>query len=165
MRELPIIPGNIMQSNNFLAESKAHRCEAYDMLKKQKAVEFRGGLEAARLTDWDINEMRGLKIRRLFFAADHDGAIPVIRKAAERLITAGYKRDHLHCYVLIGDDMQKNEARLLAVCEAGMMPFAQLYQPVEWIKYSTEWKRFARLWSRPAFYMSKYNLRLGKAVG
>ncbi|CQR74144.1 hypothetical protein [Sporomusa ovata] len=165
LRELSIQPGNIMNANNFLAESKSHRREAYDMLKKQKAIEFKGGLEAARLTDWDIEEMRGIKIRKLFFAADHDGAIPAIRKAAARLLAAGYKRDHLHCYVLIGDDMQKNEVRLLSVCEAGMMPFAQLYQPVERIEYSQEWKRFARLWSRPAFYMAKYNLRPGKAVG
>jgi Fe-S oxidoreductase len=161
LRELPIIEGNIIQDNNFLACSKKHREKAYKMLTTQKQVEFRGGLEAGRLTDWDIEQMRGLRIRKLYFAADSDAAVPTIKKTAARLLAAGYKRDHLHCYVLTGDDMVKNEARLIAVCEAGMMPFAQLYQPIDrpLIEYSREWKRFARLWSRPAFYMSKLNLR------
>lgn len=159
LREMPIFPGNIINDNNFLACSRQHRGQAYEMLRKQKAVEFKGGLEAGRLTDWDIEQMRSIRIRRLFFACDSDESLPVIRKTAEQLYSAGFKRDNLHCYVLIGDDMKQNEARLLSVLEAGMMPFAQLYQPPEWIEYSPEWRKFARLWSRPAFYMAKYNVR------
>ncbi len=159
LRELPIAEGNVIQDNNFLACSKAHRAKVYEMLKKQKQVEFRGGLEAARLTDWDIEQMRGLRIKKLFFAADHDAAISTIQSVAARCLKAGFKRDNLHCYVLIGDDMQKNENRLVEVCQAGMMPFAQLYQPIVRIEYSREWKQFAREWSRPAFYMAKLGLR------
>jgi len=57
--------------------------------------------------------------------------------------------------------MRKNEARAIVVCEAGMMPFVQLYQPIDAprIEYSEDWRKFARLWSRPAFYMAKFNLR------
>ena len=160
LRELPEIQiGNIIQDNNFLACSQEHRGKVYETLKTQKMVEFRGGLEAARLTDWDIEQMRGLRTRRLFFAADSDAAVPRIKKVAARLVKAGFKRDHLHCYVLIGDDMKKNEQRLIDVCEAGMMPFAQLYQPEVPVVYSWEWKQFVREWSRPAFYMAKLGLR------
>lgn len=164
LRELLIVPGNIIQDNNFLACSKKHRAEVYAMLRDQKAIEFKGGLEARRLTDWDIEQMRGLKIRKLWFAADSDGSLPIIRKTADKLLSAGYKRDHLHCYVLAGDDMAKNEARAVAVVESGMMPFVQLYQPIDQsrIEYSREWKAFHRMWSRPAFYMAKLNLRGNK---
>lgn len=159
LRELPITQGNVIQDNNFLACNKRHRAHTYEMLKGQKMIEFRGGLEAGRLTDWDIEQMRGLRARKLFFAADSDAALPRIKKVAVRLLKAGFKRDNLHCYVLIGDDMQKNEQRLISVCEAGMMPFAQLYQPEVPKVYSREWKQFARQWSRPAYYMAQLGLR------
>ena len=161
LRELSIHEGNWINDNNFLACSKQHREKVYQMLRGQKAVEFKGGLEAARLTDWDIEQMRSLRIRKMFFACDHDGAIPLIQKTAKRLYAAGYKWDHLHCFVVIGDDMKKNESRLIAVAEAGIMPFAQLYQPPEkWIDYPQEWKQFARLWSRPIIYKAWLKARL-----
>ena len=152
LRPLPILDGNIMQANNFLQEMKPHRREAYDMLKTQKKVIFAGGLQASLLKDWDIEEMRGLRIRKMFFACDCDANIPIIQKTGERMLKAGFSRDHLHCYVLCGDDIAKNEARCMAVYEAGMMPFAQLYQPETPIEYSKEWKQFHRKWSRPAYY-------------
>ena len=152
LRQLSIYTGNIINDNNFLACSVEHKRKVYDMLKTQRAIEFKGGLEAARLKDRDIEELRGLRIKKMFFACDHDGAIPTIQRTAERLYVAGYKRDHLHCYVLIGDDMAKNEERLKAVYRAGMLPRPQLYQPEQWVEYSQEWSRFARRWSRPAIY-------------
>ncbi|EGO63570.1 hypothetical protein ALO_12711 [Acetonema longum DSM 6540] len=159
LRELPITEGNIIQDNNFLACSQEHRAKVYDMLKKQSRIEFKGGLEAVRLTDWDIEQMRSLKIDKLWFAADCDGSVPGIKKVAANLLKAGFRRDNLHCYVLIGDDMAKNEARLKSVAFAGMLPRAQLYQPKEWIEYSEEWKKFQRYWYRPAIYCSDLGLR------
>ncbi len=152
LREIEIKAGNVINDNNILACSKKHREKVYDMLKTQKRIEFKGGLEAGRLTDWDIEQMRNLRIKQLWFACDHPNAIKIIQKVAPKLYKAGYKRDHLHCYVLIGDDMTENENRLKAVFEAGMLPYAQLFQPEEQIDYSKEWKRFARTWSRPAAY-------------
>ena len=54
----------------------------------------------------------------------------------------------LYCYVLIG----KEEQRLRAVREMGVMPFAQLYQaPVKYkTEYTKEMKKYSRLMSRPA---------------
>lgn len=152
LREIEIKAGNVINDNNILACSKKHREKVYTMLKTQKRIEFKGGLEASRLTDWDIEEFRKLRIKQLWFACDHPNAIKIIQKVAPKLYKAGYKRDHLHCYVLIGDDMTENENRLKAVFEAGMLPYAQLFQPEQQIEYSKEWKRFARTWSRPAAY-------------
>ena len=155
LRLLPIYPGNFINDNNFLACPKPHRRNVYDMFKTQRGIEFPGGLQGDILTDWDIEEMRSLRIRKMFFACDHDGAISMIKKTAARLYAAGFKRDNLHCYVVIGDDMTKNEARLRAVYAAGMLPRAQLYQPEKWVEYSTEWKNFGNLWQRPAKYRAK----------
>jgi hypothetical protein len=162
LREIPIQPGHIMQANNFLAESKPHRREAYDMLRQQRHIEFRGGLETTRLTDWDIEEMRNLHIYELWLACDTKGALPNFKKACERLKKAGFKQNKIRCYVLIGDDMQENLTRLIQVYEAGALPFAQLVQPAERIEYSQEWKQFARTWSRPAAtrtFMKEYLLK------
>lgn len=164
LRELPIIPGNIMNANNFLAESKPHRRLAYDMLKKQKTIEFKGGLEAVRLTDWDIEEMRGLSIKQLFLACDTPGTLPLITKTCKRLIRAGFTQRQIRCYVLIGNDQEENLSRLINLYMAGALPFAQLYQPPELTKkvYSKDWERLARTWSRPAgaiTFMKEYMAR------
>jgi hypothetical protein len=150
LREIEIHLGNEIQDNNFLACSIPHRRKVYDMLRTQKAIRFVGGLEAARLTDWDIEEMRSLRIKELWLACDVPQRIPIATKTIKRLTAAGFSQNHIRCYVLIGDDRSENEARLRAVYEAGALPFAQLFQPEERIKYSKDWEHFARTWSRPA---------------
>jgi hypothetical protein len=152
LREIEIHLGNEIQDNNFLACSIPHRRKVYDMLRTQKAIRFVGGLEAARLTDWDIEEMRSLRIRKLWLACDSHGSIPTTVKAIERLRAAGFTPDHIHCYVLIGDNMTENETRLEAIVTAGALPYAQLYQPEQRIQYSKEWKDFMRVWTRPTIY-------------
>ena len=151
IRELEIKEGNIIQDSNFLACSKGHRQQVYEMLKKQRAIEFKGGLDLRLLTDWDIEQLRGLKIKELWFACDSKEALKPLRKIADKLRL--FTRDQKHCYVLIGWDRQEEEMRLNAVLEFGFMPFAQLYKDESEKKYSREWKEFATHWSRPAFYM------------
>lgn len=150
IRELNIVEGNDIQDNNFLACSKEHRRKVYDMLKNQKAIRFVGGLEANRLTDWDVEEMRKLRIKELWMACDTKGAVKTSIKAIRKLSQAGFSQNHIRCYCLIGDNMDENEERMMAVYEAGALPFAQLYQPEQRVEYSREWKQFARTWSRPA---------------
>lgn len=156
LRELKVQPGNIIQDNNFLACSKQHKEKVYEMLKTQHKISFRGGLEAARLSDWDIEQMRGLKISDLWLACDSKERIKPFINAVEKLHRAGFSQNKIRCYVLIGDDRQENEERLRAVFEAGALPFAQLFQPVERIEYSQQWKHFSRKWSRPAIYKSMF---------
>lgn len=154
LRELPIVAGNVIQDNNFLQCSKTHRENVYSMLQDQRKISFRGGLETRLLTDWDIEQMAKLRINELWLACDTKGAIDSIQVACEKLHAAGFSQNKIRCYVLIGDDRQENENRLKSVYNAGALPFAQLFQPVERIEYSREWKQFARVWSRPAVYKS-----------
>jgi hypothetical protein len=152
LRELPVIEGNWIQDNNFLQTSRAHKERVFTMLKHQNGICFKGGLQADLIDDHFIRNITSLRISELWLACDTDQAIPNFRKAVERLKRAGFKRDHLRCYVLIGDNMEKNETRLRAVYGAGALPFALLFQPQGDKKkaYSYEWKRFQRIWNRPA---------------
>jgi hypothetical protein len=152
LRELPVIhPGHIIQDNNFLACTEKHKAKVYEMLADQKAVEFAGGLEAARLTEFDIQHMLKLRLKELWFAADTPQRLPVTLRAIKRLSAEGLSRHKIRCFVLIGNDMQENESRLRAVYEAGAYPFAQLYQPEtdKRIEYSREWRELQRVWTRP----------------
>ena len=145
--------GNIIQDNNILACSDHHWRLVLDMLKKQKAIEFKGGLEKYRITPKIAEDLRGLRIKSLWLACDQPNGIEPLRKAVTMLRKAGFTQNHIYCYVLIGNDMAENEHRLRAVFEMGAMPFAQLFRNKENdIEYSKEWKRFARTWSRPAAY-------------
>lgn len=139
--------GNIIQDNNFLACSDQHRNFVYKMLKKQKQISFKGGLEARRITPKIAEELRELSISELWLACDSDSAIEPLRKAVKILKIAGFN-SQLYSYVLIG----KEEQRLRAVREMGVIPFAQLYmenKPHKTI-YTNEMKQYQRLMARPA---------------
>ena len=142
--------GNIIQDNNFLACSKAHKRRVYDMLKGQHAIRFSGGLESEYLSEWDVEEMRGLRINALFLACDSRARIKPFLNACEKLTRAGFSQNKIFCFVLIGKDMNEEEDRLQTVFRAGALPFAQLEQPREWKEYSHKWKAFQRMWARPA---------------
>jgi hypothetical protein len=159
LRELQTIhPGHIIQDNNFMQCSKEHRRKVYYMLKTQKEIEFSGGIEAARLTEWDVEQLRGLRVKSLFLACDTKSAIKSLEKAVALLHKGGFDltkqgepaRNKIRSYVLIGDDLQENEERLRRVYEIGALPFAQLFQPLDPIEYSDDWRQFARTWQRPA---------------
>lgn len=152
LKELPIVPGNIIQDNNFLQCSRAHKDRVFEMLKSQHGICFKGGLQANLIDSHFIENVRQLNIKELWLACDSSEAIPGFLEAAEKLTKVyGFVRYKLKCYVLIGDDMTENENRLKTVYNAGFMPFAQLYQPAEGKKwYSPEWHKFNRQWSRPA---------------
>lgn len=107
LKELPISPGNIIQDNNFLQSSKAHKDKAFDMLKTQNKICFKGGLEAELLDDHFVEAVRGLKIKELWLACDTDATLPKFKTACEKLVKAGFSRDKIRCYALIGDNMKK----------------------------------------------------------
>jgi len=142
--------GNIIQDNNILACSDHHRRLVFDMLKNQKAIEFKGGLESRRVTPQIAEELRSLRIKSLWLACDSDNDIKPLRKAVEILNKVGFTRNHLYCYVLIG----KEEQRLREVFNIGCLPFSQLYQPPQRVEYTKEMKRLNRIFSRPAILKS-----------
>lgn len=128
------------------------------MLKTQKQIEFKGGLEADRVTSQIADGLRSLRIKSLWLACDHPNAIKPLKKALSVLQKVGFTRSHLYCYVLIGKDRQEETNRLYEVLHAGAMPFAQLYRDKDdSIEYDRSWKQFAREWSRPAISRSKIN--------
>lgn len=143
--------GNIIQDNNILACSDKHWRLVTSMLKKQHAIEFKGGLEKSRITEKIAEDLKSLRIKSLWFACDTPNAIKPLRKAVEILKKAGFTREKLYCFVLIGDNARENIYRLKEVWRIGCKPFAQLLKNKEnSIQYSKAWKRFQRRWSRPA---------------
>ena len=146
-----ICQGNIIQDNNFLQTSKEHKDKVFQMLESQKGICFKGGLQAKLIDAHFIENIQRLRISELWIACDTSAAIPVSVDAVGQLKKAGFTREHIRCYVLIGDDMDENEYRLQAVYKAGAMPFAMLYQPTDTkLEYDHTWKKFHRMWSRPA---------------
>ena len=152
LRELPIHPGNVIQDNNFLQASRAHKDKVFDMLRTQRSICFKGGLGVDLIDDHFIDNITSLRISELWLACDTDDALPKFKRAAEKLTHAGFNRNKICCYVLIGDDMDKNEARLREIYHAGAMPFAMLYRDFTDTKteYSRDWCQFARQWQRSA---------------
>ena len=153
LKELPICEGNIIQDNNFLQASRQNKDKVFEMLKHQKSICFKGGLEADLIDDHFINGISGLRISELWLACDTDARLPEFKKACEKLSRAGFNREKIKCYVLsYGKDREKDEARAQAVYEAGAMPFVQLYRDFSDNKteYDTDWNAWARMWQRPA---------------
>jgi len=151
LKELPICAGNVIQDNNFLQCSQAHKDKVFEMLKTQRQISFRGGLEADLLDSHFIKNVRGLKIETLWLACDTASALRSTCEAIAKLKRAGFSRSKIRVYVLIGKDMAEEENRLTEIYKFGAMPFAQLFRDVDGkIKYDTNWKRFACQWSRPA---------------
>jgi len=154
---LDIKIGNILQDNNILACPKEHQNKVFSMLKTQKGVSLRGGLDARLLTDYSIEQIRSLKLFDLWTAYDSDDNKSSIL-AIQKLRAAGIPQNKIRVYCLIGfdnDTISMAEERCLKVLMSGGMPFAQLYD----MKIGTdrelrEWKALARKWSRPAIYRS-----------
>jgi hypothetical protein len=156
--------GNIIQDNNILACSDQHWRLVLSMLKNQRAIEFKGGLEKSRITPKIAEDLRGLSIKTLWLACDQPNGIEPLRKAVEILKSVGFTRSHLYCYVLIGDNARENIQRLREVYKIGCMPFAQLFRNKDnSIQYSRSWKRFSRRWSKPAIIRSRTRI-LAEAV-
>ena len=163
LKELPVKEGNIIQDNNFLQCSRTHKEKVFEMLKTQRGIEFRGGLEAELIDDHFIENVRGLHLKRLWLACDSEDTVPEFKKAMEKLRKI-FPRDKVSCYCLsYGRNMEKDEARALMIYEEGAMPFVQLYQrPSDTrTKYSKEWNDFQRNWSRPAITKRHANKLLG----
>lgn len=146
--------GNIIQDNNILATSDFHWWKVIQMLKRQRAIEFKGGLEAARLTRDKVLDLCKLKIKTLWCACDSRSDVKVIERAGSLLQKYGFKRRQMFCYVLIGKDKGEELDRLITVWKAGFIPFAQLFKAKVPITYSREWRKFQKEWSRPAIIKS-----------
>lgn len=152
LKELSICQGNVIQDNNFLQTNRQHKDKAFDMLRTQKGICFKGGLESDLIDDHFISAVTSLRIKELWLACDTDESLAEFIPVCERLAKAGFSSHKIRCYALIGDNMDKNEARLRRIYEAGAMPSAQLYRDFGETKteYSEDWRWFEQMWQRPA---------------
>ena len=160
--------GRVIQDNNYLQCSNEHRHRVFQMLEAEKDVEFTGGLDPRLLTDKIADEIRSLRIKQVFLAADTKESVRFLSPAVKRL---GLPWPKIRCYVLLafdGQTLEEGEAQLHRVLETGCMPHAQLYQPEEeWIVYPKPWKDLNRTWSRPAAMWGFYQAsrRQGESSG
>lgn len=161
IRELDVKEGNNILDDNLLACSDDHIRKVFAMLKRQEfgRPEFTGGLEAARLKDWHIEELRKLKPKSIFFAYDTPDDYEPLVEAGKKLLRAGFTTTShtLRAYVLIGwprDTFEKAEKRLIDAIRAGFFPMAMLYRDKEG-KTSPQWERFQREWARPSIVGTK----------
>ncbi|MCL2380496.1 MAG: hypothetical protein FWC64_02750 [Treponema sp.] len=161
VRELPITEGWNILDDNLLACSDNHIKNVFEMLAKQKHRPcFTGGLEAARLKNWHVQELRKLKPKELFFAYDTPGDRDPLFEAGKTLLKGGFSRksQNLRAYVLVGypgDTFTAAEKRLVETMKAGFMPMAMLYRD-ETGKRDSAWVKFAWPWVRPAAMSAKY---------
>lgn len=162
LRELTIRRGSVLQDNNLLQANRGHKEKVFEMLRTQKGICFKGGLQASLVDDRFIDTLQSLyytrgtqkisRVAELWLACDTDATLPVFKKACAKLVKIGFTRKKIKCYALIGDDREKNEARLQEIYNAGAMPFAQLYRDFSDTKteYGGDWEAYARSWQRPA---------------
>ncbi len=142
-----------MQDNNILACPKDHQRKVFAMLRKQKRVCLRGGIDSRLVTDWFLNEVTSLRLSEIWLAYDDENNLDTLQ-VINRLRAKGIKQYKIRCYCLIGynsDTREKAEERCMRIYRQGADPFAQLYD-----QYNGEdiklWKQLARKWSRPAVY-------------
>ena len=157
IRELEVKEGNNILDDNLLACSDDHIKQVFAMLKKQKYGRpmFTGGLEAAKLKDWHVEELRKLHPKEMFFAYDTPDDYEPLVEAGKKLLAAGFTTTShtLRAYVLIGyqkDTIEKAEARLMQTIKAGFLPMAMLYRGKNDRYKDLEWARFQQFWARPA---------------
>ncbi len=154
--ELPVAEGNNILDSNLLACSQGHILGVFQMLASQKYGRpmFTGGLEAARLKDWHVGNLRDLHPKEMFFAYDTADDYEPLVVAGIMLRAAGFTvtSHSMRCYVLIGypgDTFEAAEARLQQTIWAGFLPMGMLYRDFQG-KRDPQWAKFQRFWARPA---------------
>ena len=144
--------GWIINDNNWLQCGRPHHARVLDMLRTQRNIEFTGGLDVRLMTQGMADELRGLRLKHLFFACDTPAQLKPLQAVGKMF--AGIDRRKLRCYVLLafsGQTISAAVAHLENVWAAGFMPHAQLYQPADrLIVYPQEWHELSRRWIRPA---------------
>ena len=162
IRELPITEGHNVLDDNLLACSDKHIRRVFAMLARQKeSIEFTGGLEAARLTNWVAGGLTTLRIKQMFFAYDTPDDLLPLQQAGQILQSYGFKiHPHSHClrcFVLCGypkDTLADATKRMEQTMQAGFTPMAMLWKD-EMGRRDPEWGKFQRLWARPAIIYSR----------
>ena len=162
IRELPITEGWNVLDDNLLACSEEHQRAVFAMLKRNKRngpVQFTGGLEAKRLDWWQVEALRELKPKQMFFANDTMDDLEPLRWAGWMLKQAGFTTTShaLRAFVLSGwpaDTFEAAALRMKQTVDAGFLPMAMLYRNKSGHRLR-EWQKWNRQWARPSIAASK----------
>ena len=153
--ELEIKEGNIVLDDNLLACSNSHLEKVFNMLSYQKSVVFSQGLEAERISDKTVENLRNLNIKEIWLSYDISSDRKPLILAVEKL-KKYFSVNKLRCYVLINyknDTFDKARERLKIVYDIGCLPFAMLYRGnIDRKIKDKAWLEFQRFWTRPAIY-------------
>lgn len=120
---------------------------------------FSGGLEAAALKPWHVDELTRLKPDQMFFAYDTPDDAEPLRSAGRMLGLAGFNRHKLRAYCLCGyegDTFVAAEKRMWHVLDCGMYPMAMFYRDGN-REPDCDWRKFQRDWARPATIYARLN--------
>ncbi len=155
LRLLAIKDGWNVLDNNLLACPEDHRQAVYAMLRRQPArARLTGGLEAARLTPWDVANFVALRAAMLWFAYDDPRELEAVTAAAKMLADAGLMRNNAcGCYVLCGwsdDTIATADERCTTVARLGYFPQAMLLDRGIHTSDPKAWRAFARSWAAKA---------------
>jgi hypothetical protein len=168
VRELPIEDGWNVLDDNLLACSESHVRAVFAMLARQgRRVEFSGGLEAARMTDWHADLLAGLSPHpTVFFAYDFPQDLEPLREAVGKLVARGMRTSshRIRAYVLCGyptDTMEAADRRMRRAMEIGVFPMAMLWRDATGQR-DLAWVRFARGWANPVIVGARVSKRGGR---
>ena len=165
LRTLSIRPGHVINDNTLLACAREHVEAVFDMLRGQRGVNFRGGLDVRLLRPWHVAAFKGLSVSEFWFAADYPRDWTPLERAADSM--ADFPRRKKRCYVLLGfggDTPRAAVERLEHVWGLGFLPFAAFYRgPGGRIK-TREWAAIQREWSRPAAMVTRHRTDKETAV-
>ncbi len=153
-------PGRVLCDSNFLGCSRKHRERVYKSLRNTQKIDFNQGMEAKRLTDWDIDQLRGLSMRTIRFAWDHPSSETPVMDALARCIEHGVPKNIFSIYLLVGFKETLDEALYRFNTLHDKYPqvslFAMRYQPLDTTKRDTycppQWDektlwKFSRYWN------------------
>ncbi len=160
LRELPVTEGWNVLDNNLLACSRAHLLKVFDMLRRQEEPPlFTGGFEARRVDAWLVEQLRSLRVRRLYLAYDNPACGITVARAAS-LLVPHFRAHAVGCYVLVGqagDTVADAAERLEWVRSLGLVPRAMYYQPAAATRRSVPelWRDLVRRYSQPRLMFQK----------
>lgn len=151
-------PKPIVCDNNLLACSLKHFDQVIDRLKPLAGIDFNQGLDARLLTEYHAQRLAELDCHRVRLAWDHSKDEAAVMAAIERLRKAGFSKNVISVYVLIGYDDTPEDAlyRLSTLSTAGYFPFPMRYQLLTALRRNSyvapgwthrELVRYMRYWS------------------
>ena len=167
LRTIPITDGYNVADNNILAAPMDHLTKVFFMLNRQsRQAEFTGGLDTSLLNKSHVALLKSIRVGRIFLAYDEECQLSDLVRSAGLLRSAGFDKEKLACYVLVGgsdDEVVAAEERLRMVWRLGLTPFAMLFQKggQKKTQYSKEWRDLTKNWIRPAII----NARMKNVTG